>query len=267
MVILALLLSGGAGLGLYLYDLNQAEAADAAMREAAAEADRLDPGWRLEELEARRATVPDKENSALLVRRARKLIPRNWAAGKPFCELYDDLEDSGPEKQLNAEQLKALRAELAKAAAALAEAVKLMDLPCGRFRVSYTSDWITMDMPHIQESRDVGDLLEKQALLQIQEGATDAALDSCRGILNCGRALGEDPTLTATVVRIALRALACGSAERALAQGQPSEKALLAVQRLLEDEERVPLMLTAVRGERAGWDRMLVPTVVTYQRP
>jgi hypothetical protein len=67
-----LLLVGGTALGLFLYLAGEA---DARLREAMAEADRLDPGWRLEELEARRPVVPDEENSALLVMRAAKLMP------------------------------------------------------------------------------------------------------------------------------------------------------------------------------------------------
>jgi hypothetical protein len=265
LITLALLLTGGTALGLYLHYLDRVEAADAAVREALSEADRLDPGWRLEELEARRATVPDNENSALQVRRAKKLIPPKWAAGEPFSELFRDFEDSGPERQLNAEQLKALRAALARAAPALAEADRMKDMPRGRFPLVYNPDWIFAHQ-HVQEPRDVGDLLEQQALLQIHEGAADAALGSCRGILNCGRALGDEPSLLALVVRSELRSVACGSAERTLAQGQPSDNALLVVQRLFEDEETMPLMLIAVRGDRAGWDRMM-EAIVTGKLP
>src|SRR5262245_16107831 len=45
------------------------------LAEALAEADRLDPGWRYEELEARREPVPDAENSALVAIEAAGKIP------------------------------------------------------------------------------------------------------------------------------------------------------------------------------------------------
>ena len=38
-------------------------------REDVAEADRLDPGWRLQEIEQKRETIPDQENGALVVLR------------------------------------------------------------------------------------------------------------------------------------------------------------------------------------------------------
>jgi hypothetical protein len=250
---LSVLLIGGTGIGLYLY---HAGAADAALSEAFAEADRLDPGWRLEELEARRATVPEKENSALQVIRAKKLIPQNWGADERFSNLFLDLYEDGPERQLNAEQLKALRAELARAPAALAEARKLKDLPRGRFPITYTRDWISTLRPN-QDAREVGNLLEQQALLQAQEGSPDEALESGRAIVNCARSQGDEPFLITHLVRISLLAVARGSMERTLAQGEPSEPALRALQRLLEEEESQSLLLNAVRGERAGLDRMM----------
>src|SRR5258708_4808182 len=48
------------------------------IREAEAEADRLDPGWRLEDLEAARAKIPDAENSALVVIETARLMPPKW---------------------------------------------------------------------------------------------------------------------------------------------------------------------------------------------
>ena len=41
-------------------------------QDAAAEADRLDPGWRLEDLEAHRAAVPDDQNGALIADRGNR---------------------------------------------------------------------------------------------------------------------------------------------------------------------------------------------------
>src|SRR5271157_1878997 len=51
---------------------------DHGLSKVVAETDRIDPGWRLEELEAARARVPDVENSANLVAKAGSLLPKNW---------------------------------------------------------------------------------------------------------------------------------------------------------------------------------------------
>src|SRR5713226_5803442 len=62
---------------------------DRELRAAIAEADRLDPGWRLAELEAARAEILDEENAALQVLAARRLLPAarllpaDWLAPPP----------------------------------------------------------------------------------------------------------------------------------------------------------------------------------------
>src|SRR2546430_16259462 len=43
-----------------------------------AELDESEPGWRWEDVQARREVIPDDENSALIVFAATKLVPRNW---------------------------------------------------------------------------------------------------------------------------------------------------------------------------------------------
>src|SRR5438128_5851990 len=48
------------------------------LNEAFDEADRIDPGWRLMDLEQARAIIPDEENSALQVLKVDRLIPKNW---------------------------------------------------------------------------------------------------------------------------------------------------------------------------------------------
>src|SRR5438445_13722663 len=52
--------------------------ADQSLQSAMDEADRLDPDWRLEELEAKREVVPDSENSA---RQTTALSGKQWHSG------------------------------------------------------------------------------------------------------------------------------------------------------------------------------------------
>src|SRR5262245_66603314 len=70
--VLAPLAAGLFLVGLYLYRVHVEEQK---LREAVAEADRLDPGWRLRDLLDARAAVPDDENSALVVASAVRLFP------------------------------------------------------------------------------------------------------------------------------------------------------------------------------------------------
>src|SRR5947209_5576305 len=77
-VVLVLLAVGLLGVGFLAYVWY---ASDCMLREAKAEADRLDPGWRLADLEAARAEVPAEENSAFQIRAAQALLPTPWPPG------------------------------------------------------------------------------------------------------------------------------------------------------------------------------------------
>jgi hypothetical protein len=145
-----------------------------------------------------------------------------------------------------------------RAAAALAEARKLVDLTEGRYPIAYSPDLISTLIPHTQDARAIATLLSDDALLlRAQDNDPDGALAACRGLLNAGRSVGDEPLLISQLVRVACRAMAAGQAQRVLAQGGPSEGALRQFQQLLEKEEPEPLLLIAVRGERAGADRLM----------
>jgi hypothetical protein len=228
--------------------------ADWQLQAAVAEADRLDPEWRLAQLEAKQPPVPDKDNSALQVLAVRKLIPRRWAGTSDFWELFHDVP---PEAQLNEQQLAALRAELAKAPKALDEARKLADMPNGRYTVEWSPAFLDTRLDHLQEARLVAMLLQLDALRRAQEGDADGAIQSVQGVLNTGRSIGATPTNIAQLIRIAQRALVVRLVERVLAQGQPAPAVLADLQRLLEDEDAQPILLIATRGERAGDDQLM----------
>ena len=51
------------------------------LAEATAAADRDDPNWRIGDLLAHRETVPDAENSALILAELRSTLPENWPSG------------------------------------------------------------------------------------------------------------------------------------------------------------------------------------------
>src|SRR6516164_11173026 len=50
------------------------------LRQAIAETDRLDPRWRLEDVESDRAYIPPEQNSAEVVMRIKTLLPPKWPA-------------------------------------------------------------------------------------------------------------------------------------------------------------------------------------------
>jgi ABC-type transport system involved in multi-copper enzyme maturation permease subunit len=232
-------------------------------REAVAEADRLDPGWRLDELEARRRILPDEDNSLFVVpaipdERGWQSVPR-WYPGKqwPTEEMERILKKLAPERQLDETQLRVLRQGLADVPTALAQARRLVDYPNGRDPITYSKDGLMTLLPFAQRHRTITTLLSHDALLRCQEGNIDGALASCRAMINSGRGLGDEPTQMSMLVRLACRTAALGQLERALAQGRPSADALAAMQQLLELEDGEPLLLIAARGDRAMDDRFM----------
>jgi hypothetical protein len=249
LVLLGLVAAGGA----VLYVCYTAGARE--LREAVAEADRLDPGWRFENLEGARADVPDAENAARQVLTARRLVPASWLSAPPNPsgpELEERLAKLPPPTLLGGMDLEELRAALRAAAAAVDPARKVADLPRGRYAVTWAPDYIGTLMPHLQDVRTVARLLSLDAVRRAHDGDLAGALVSCRAVVNTGRSIGDEPTPVSQLARLFCQRRALMTLERVLAQGEAPAAELEAVQRLLEEEAKEPLQLTAARGERAA---------------
>ena len=88
------------------------------VREAEERADRVDPGWRWEEIEAKRAPLLDADNSIVCVRAAQALIPKGW----PGDHSGQTWRESPPPLLLTDDQTAILQGELDQVAEALAQA-------------------------------------------------------------------------------------------------------------------------------------------------
>jgi hypothetical protein len=236
-------------------------ASDLRLKRALAETDRLDPGWRLDDIQAARADIPDEENAALTVMAAKAGMPPRWPAWDMTQPSEGDeptlqqvLRDLRPNEALTPAELAEMREEMARADAAIVEARKLADKPRGRFPIAYTRDYVSTVFPLIQDARGVAYLLSLDALHRAQSGDRDGALVSCRAIVNNARAIGDEPNMIAMLVRMAIRAIAAGHTERALAQGEADPALMAALQKAMEEEAEAPLFLIGLRGERAGND-------------
>ena len=230
------------------------------LERAIAEADRLDPGWRLAELEAARAEVPDDENSALQVLAVIKLLPPSWSLppSRRSPTLEDALDHLSPNLPLDESQRKERdNTGLGKASAALSAARRLAEMPRGRYVIHWSPDGISTLIPHGDQERQVSWLLRLDAHQRAEGGDIDGALISCRALLNSGRSFSDEPFIISQFVRLIGRRLAIRSLERALANGEASESALEAVQRLLQDEGEQPILLMQARAERAGIHQFL----------
>jgi hypothetical protein len=215
---------------------------------AVAELDRTEPGWRLKDIEAAREALPEEENSARVVVAVRSLLPRGW----PPQELSDALDSLPPPQRLTPEQAALLEAQLQAVAPAVAEARKLAGLPRGRHHNPFRRKVSEPLLDDQMEARAVAALLQYDALRRAHAGDLGGALTSCRGVLNAGRSIGDEPTIISQVIRSAGVAVACSAAERVLAQGEAAPEDLAALQRAFEEEDRHPGLLISLRGERAA---------------
>jgi hypothetical protein len=220
------------------------------LRAAEAEADRLDPGWDFDALEAARADVPDAENGAALVLAAK--VPGAWPAAPAAAVpgLEERFADLAPPQRPDDDTMKLLRAELAKVAGTLDVARDLADRPRGRFAVTWSGDLIGTMMSHVQQVRVVGFALTFDAYLRALDGDGDGALRSCRASLNAGRALGDEPAPISQFIRASGSRRAARAAERVLALGEASPQSLAEMQRALAEEAEEPLQLTTARAQR-----------------
>jgi hypothetical protein len=232
----------------------------AQMKKIVAELDETDPNWRLDDLARARPEVPEHENSARVAMGVVRLLPKDPATaqerGKAQVELEEKLQDLGekPTMHLDAEQMALLEKWLGPKAAAVALARRLADMPRGRHRLTLATNPLGTLLPDQQETRSVASLLRYDALLRAHKKDIDGALVSCRACLNAGRSLGDEPFLVSQLIRIACIFIACNQAERALAQGEATDAELLALQKLLAEEDRDTAMVAALRGERAIMD-------------
>ncbi|MCI0684278.1 MAG: hypothetical protein L0Y71_19380 [Gemmataceae bacterium] len=235
--------------GLKWHSANQAES-------IMAELDRVDPHWRLDDLEAQRETLDDDNNSALLVT---KIVRMGGGGRTSRPAFYEQFEDVGPAHELNALQIQLLRDAYEKMEDALAEARKLKDMPKGRFPIRYAEDFFSTILADQQNARRVFEMLQHDAWMRAQNGDLDGAVESCRAGLNAARSLGDEPLLISFLIRVAGAHVALGAVERTLAQGRPSEKALAPLQTLIEQEivDVEKHWRNALRGERGGQDKLM----------
>jgi hypothetical protein len=104
--------------------------------------------------------------------------------------------------------------------------------------------------------RAIVSLLSYDVVLQVHEGDAAGATASCRAIFNASRTLGDRPVHLTYLVRVACRETGVKVIEETLAQTAPAEADLAQLQELLEVEEAVPLLLNALRAERAWFHRL-----------
>jgi hypothetical protein len=242
------LLLGGAGV-LYFH-----WSSTSALTQIMAELDVNDPGWRLDDMVAKRKQVPDEQNAALHIMALTTKLAGQSIQTVATEKLFDNL---GAEVQLNEQQVAYLRQRFRALKNMAQEARKLKDMPYGRFPIEYTTEFV-MTKLHCHDARGAFELLQWDAALRAHDFDVDGALESCLALLHATRAAGEEPMFIPQLIRYAGNAITIPSVERALAQseGPPTEASLKRLQTALETEALEPTFLYALRGERAGMHQL-----------
>jgi hypothetical protein len=230
--------------------------ASAELNTIIAKLDHDDPGWRFEDIEAKRKIIPDSANSALQILAVNQLQKGQSLDVPDTEELFANLP---PQVRLSEKQVAFLKKQFDPLKQAVLAARKLKDTPEGRFQIKYSDDFMSTfgseDMSGLIYTREIAELLKWDAALRGQTGDEGGVLESCQAIQNAALAVADEPSLISLLVRYACNAVAVESIERALAQcdfTKKSEPILRAMQVALAKEASAPTLYAALRGERAG---------------
>jgi hypothetical protein len=215
-----------------------------------------EPGWQADQLcAARNATLPPQDrNAAERAIEAVNLVPASFGKLQPKDYWWSDLK---PGELPRPEDVCGSAPVYRDCGEAIAAARSVRRLPRGGFRLVFAEpDPITTLLPNTQKVRTAGALLEFDAATLAAAGRADEAIESCHALLNCGRGLGDEPTLISQLVRMATVALAKNATERTLGLGEPSA-GLAELQAAFAEEESVPRLTYGLRGERAMMFRLI----------
>jgi hypothetical protein len=222
--------------------------------------DATEPGWRIDEIEARRlaASPPADQNSAAIVRRTQDRFPVEW----------ENLNQSGgwpPEYLSNAHPdfipfvwMLLFRDATTSARDEAREALLRPDVlarPGGRYAITIADNPLDTVLPHVQKSRLVFGFLNYDARLAALEGNPDRGIRAARAGLVASRSIGDEPIWISQLVRMAGDRVASQSAFQVLAWSEP-KAGLAELQTEFRAEADFPWIEVCLRGERATLDKL-----------
>ena len=185
------------------------------------------------------------DNAALRVAAADDLLPKTW----PYLSIYERVVKLSPTTPPTPADRDTLRAMLAQRQPAMREGRRLADMPNGRFAINYEKNALATPAPHRDEVLRMADVLYFDAILRAEAGDAAAAVRSAMAVLNAGRRSATSRCWRRNCCGTCVE-IACLAIERR--EPRPGGRGgVLALQRLLEDEEHYPRLLVMVRGERA----------------
>ncbi len=225
-----------------------------ALAVARAEAERDDPDWTWERLNAARPRPPADKNSADTIRRVRDL-QRATRTGPE--QKAPDVTWRAPNVRVPNDAISSAELYLAWSNDALTVARSLKDRPTGFREVQLSPDVLMQAGSTGADTHAVAELLRWDAVIAANSNDADRLTTALRALLNASRSVGDDPFMISQLQRFSVRNFAAGSVERALAQVTAREPDLAALQTAWAADAEEPLLLYALRGERPLSDYLL----------
>lgn len=230
----------------------------AALREAIEATDALDPGWRLEDLMANRAIVPDADNSAMVIVDAYKLIAPETKPTEFDYDIVSTIIET-PNHRLNDRQKAALETVTKHFEKALPEYRKVSSMTRGRYRESDRPD-ADVNIRVAPFANTAARALRYDLINHAEVNNADDCLDCVKAMINVVRSFGDDPLPLAVLSRGSARSNTVSAINHWLAQLEPANEILEQIQKLLEEERSVELLAMYSRGQRAYGFAMLEST-------
>ena len=227
---------------------------DPELEKIIAELDQKEPGWRIEELEAKRKILKPEENSALVISESYKLLA-NQEQKKTLWEL-GKLPDiaaikSSPQQLLPPPSINLIKTTLGAFQPSLVEARKVTKLPQGRFKITYSLDFFSTTLNFLSEMDSIEHLLALDVLIQAQDGKSQQAMESTLASFNIARSSREIPFVISYYHQIKIYIKSIRNLEQTIALGEPSKDSLSQFQSLLENEASFPMFLAIAKANRA----------------
>lgn len=221
---------------------------------AIAEAERDDPDWTWEKLNAARPRPAPGRNGAELIPQIKKLTHADFGKELAKGEWAPRLEVPA-NIQYSPLVIAEARRDLATSAEAVKLARTLKDYPTGHREYVLTPNVLDTLLPDVQHTRDVVNLLRWDVVLAAEDGDTKRAAADLLASLNASRSIGDETFLISQLVRMAIRSITVRSTEWLLAQVTDAPS-LRELQTALAADAEEPLLMYGLRGERAGFDRL-----------
>ena len=213
---------------------------------------RIDPVWRLKDLEAKRDKIPDAENGALQVQRAARHFPEKWREPKEVS-----VDSVPPEQKLTPGQIVELESILEPLSKVREAALRMTQYRRGRYKVVYDANPLMTLLEPQQQSTYLASVLKWDAFLSIAKKDDSRAQQCCEALYHLARIIGDEPIEASQLIRLQEMETCLDVLERILAQSTPSLAFLQRFRLLLQEEDQIRHFERMAHAARATFHELM----------